>query len=155
MHQISTRLSRKESLHFQQGGDWELLNSNLISLSIYSVENKTALSNTQLRPSSPSRDISLPYIYTPTHGHIPFSFQSSSSPLVDLFLISLIPNSWATKLPVPITSSNGSLGLEKSQMEVAGVSSCCVMFQHIESWMLSFTSFKLWPPLNKINHWII
>ena len=36
-----------------------------------------ALRNTQLRPSSTSRDIYFPSIYTPTHGNIDLSFQYS------------------------------------------------------------------------------
>ena len=155
MHKISTRVSKEESLHFQQGVEWELLNSNSISFSISSVENKTDLRNTQLSQSSTSRHISLPSIDTSIHGHIDFSFQSSSNLLVHLFLICLIPKYWATMWPVPITISNGSQDLEKAHLEVTDVSSRSLMFQHIKSWILSFISFKLWPPMNKMNHWIL
>ena len=62
---------------FSMGHKLDLLNSNLISLSLSSIKNKTDLRNTQLRPSSTSRDINLPSIDTSTHEHIYFSFQSS------------------------------------------------------------------------------
>ena len=155
MHQKSTRVSMEDILHFQRGLEWELLNYNMISLSLSSLENKTALSNNQLRPSSSSIDISLISINAPTHGHIDLSLQSFVHLLVYLFLIRLMPNTWAINLTVLISISNRSHDLDKSHLEVAGVSSRFIMFQHIESWLLSFTFFKLWPHMNKINHWIL
>ena len=155
MHQKSTRVSMEEILHFQRGLEWELLNYNMISLSLSSLENKTALSNNQLRPSSSSIDISLISINAPTHGNIDLSLQSFVHLLVYLFLIRLMPNPWAINLTVLISISNRSHDLDKSHLEVAGVSSRFIMFQHIESWLLYFTFFKLWPHMNKINHWIL
>ena len=131
------------------------MNSNLILFSLYSIKNKTAFRNTQLRPSSTSRDIFLPSIDAPTNGHIAFLFQSWDQPIVEIFLIRLMLKYWATKWPVPITSSNGSKDLYKSQMEVAGVSSRRIMFQHIESWLIYFTYFKVRPYINRIYHWIL
>ena len=113
------------------------------------------LRNSQLRPSSTSRYISLTSIDTKTQGHIVFYFQSFFHPLVDLSLIRIMPNYWATKWTVLITSSKGSQDLEKYHLEVAGVISCYIIIQNIESWLLSFNSFKIWPSMKKKHCWIL
>ena len=123
----------------------------MISLSPCSVNNKTDMSNTRLWSSSASRYISLPSIDTPTYGNIYLSFQSLVQPLVDLFLICLMPKSWSSKLPFPITSSNESQDIDKYQLDISGISSCRIMFQHIESWLISFTIFKLRPTKIKLS----
>ena len=87
---------RRES-QFSNGVKRELLNSSIISLSIYSIENKMSLRNTQLRTYSTLRYISLPSIDTPTPGHIAFSLQSLYHPLVDRLLIHVMPKSWDAK----------------------------------------------------------
>ena len=91
MLQISTRVSREESLNFKRE-DLELLNFNMLSLSLSSVKNKMVMMNNQLRSYSTLRYISRPYIYTPTHGHIYLSLQSSSHHLVDLLIIRFFQN---------------------------------------------------------------
>ena len=138
-----------------KGEKLELMNSNLISLSLSYVENKMDLRSNKTTTYSTSIDISLVYIDTPAHGNIAFSFKILVHPRVYLFLIRFMPKSWATTWPVPITSFNGSQDHEKSRLEVAVVSSHSIMFQNIESCLISFTSLKLRPPMNKIYHWTI